>query len=141
MEEEKGESNCFFDEIDQWMKNDGVVTFKYLSQKKKIHVNSAKVILQDYKQFKKSQGVNLQTEYLLICHVETGHTKVILVTEERKGKVLEKFDVLSEHIYSIAISKEKLYSVDTEKLPSKKEENKSDSLRLDKTTETLLKDL
>ena len=63
------------------------------------------MILQDYKDSKLSQGVfDLQTVYLLSFLSETGDKKVLLVNEERKKKIGEKFKIESEHIYSIQSS-------------------------------------
>ena len=122
MEYSHVKSSEYIKEIDHWVSEKKVVTFKYLSQKKQIHVNVAKMILQDYKEVKKAEGVDLSTVYLLSGIAKDGVKQVLLVTEDIKRKLTSnQFAVESDHIYSIQsaelpVSKELLSEVNNETL-------------------------
>ena len=122
MEYSHVKSSEYIKEIDHWVSEKKVVTFKYLSQKKQIHVNVAKMILQDYKEVKKAEGVDLSTVYLLSGIAKDGEKQVLLVTEDIKRKLTSnQFAVESDHIYSIQsaelpVSKELLSEVNNETL-------------------------
>ena len=81
MEYSHVKSSEYIKEIDHWVSEKKVVTFKYLSQKKQIHVNVAKMILQDYKEVKKAEGVDLSTVYLLSGIAKDGVKQVLEQTE------------------------------------------------------------
>ena len=79
-----------------------MVTYKYLSQIKKIHVNLAKSILEKYKE--SNEAEQLLTVYLLSGMVDESK-RVQLVEEKSKAKVKELFCKLeSEHIFSVQLA-------------------------------------
>ena len=73
-------TDTYFDTINKWVFDQKkVVSFKLISMKMKISFNKAKVILQDYKDNKSSNGdFDIQTVYLLSGLNHGGDKQVFL---------------------------------------------------------------
>ena len=87
-----------------------VVTYKYLSIMKNIHVNKAKLVLQEFKSASDVKGRKLQAVYYVSHILEDGSNEVKLLRENVRKFVSDKWEIVCEHIYSIqsAVNKETL---------------------------------
>ena len=76
------ESLKFFDDIDYCLfVQKKVVTYKYLSIMKNIHVNKAKLVLQEFKSASDVKGRKLQAVYYISHILEDGSNEVKLLRE------------------------------------------------------------
>ena len=116
------ESLKFFDDIDNWLfVQKKVVTYKYLSIMKNIHVNKAKLVLQEFKSASDVKGRKLQAVYYVSHILEDGSNEVKLLRENVRKFVSDKWEIVCEHIYSIQsadlpVSKELFDAVNKETL-------------------------